>query len=153
MIKMICGTYGLPVDGRVVPKNEKSEPFSTTKEQEARLVSLGRAVYVDEVEDDAEGENLESGAPIGFDETPPEVPDELPELPEGVTAIPEYSEEMKATELREIGKMCGLSFSVGMTKKEMVAALDAHIEANMVEGEPDAEDADEEIFDAAEGVM
>lgn len=88
--------------------------------------------------------------PIGFDEQPPE----LPELPDGVTAIPEYSEDMTAKELRDIGKLCGLTFKAGITKKEMVDALDAHIEANMVEGELGAPgDELAPSFDAAEAVQ
>lgn len=82
------------------------------------------------------------------------------ELPEGVTAIPVYNEDMKADELRAIGELCGLTFKKGMSKAEMVAALDAHIEANMVEGVEVNEDgeitvADEDAptFDAAEAVQ
>ena len=140
MIKMIRGVFGLPVNGIVVPKDKNSEPFNASEEQEARLVKRGFAVYVDSVE------GADDSAPIDFDE--------LPELPEGVTAIPEYNEDMKQSELREIGAMCGLTFKVGMTKKEMVAALDAHIEANMVDGE-DFDEDDEEApeFDASEAVQ
>ena len=148
MIKMIRGTYGLPVNGIVKPMNKNSGPFCTSEEEEKRLVKRGNAVYVDSVE------GADDSAPIGFDETPPQSFDELPELPEGVTAIPEYSEDMKQTELREIGAMCGLSFKVGMTKKEMVAALDAHIEANMVEGADfDEDDEESPEFDASEAVQ
>lgn len=140
MIKMIRGTFGLPINGIVKPMDKNSGPFCTSKELEERLVKRGNAVYVDSVE------GVDNSAPIGFDE--------LPELPEGVTAIPEYSEDMKQAELREIGAMCGLTFKVGMTKKEMVAALDAHIEANMVEG-ADFDEVDEEApeFDASEAVQ
>lgn len=167
MIKMIAGVFGLPVKQangkcRVVAKGSEDGPFSADPEQEARLVAMGLAQYVEQPQDETFDED---GAPIGFDETPPEDFDEdgeeLPELPEGVTAIPEYSVDMKATELREIGKLCGLTFKVGMTKEEMVAALDAHIEANMVEDEDFDEDgegvADDgepaPAFDAAEAVQ
>lgn len=140
MIKMIRSTFGLPVNGIVKPMDKNSGPFCTSEENEKRLVERGYAVYVDSVE------GADDSAPSGFDE--------LPELPEGVTAIPEYNEDMKQSELREIGAMCGLTFKVGMTKKEMVAALDAHIEANMVEGE-DFDEDDEEApeFDASEAVQ
>ena len=148
MIKMISGVFGLPqADGSVKPMDKNSKPFSTSKELEKKLVEKKRAVYVDTVED------VDTSAPIGFDETPPEEFEELPELPEGVTAIPEYSEDMKQSELREIGAMCGLTFKVGMTKKEMVAALDAHIEANTVEGDELEEEDDSPEFDASEAVQ
>ena len=143
MIKIICGTYGRYVeqkvkdkDGnetvktRVVPMAPGSEPFSLDPEREAELVKLGIAEYV-------------------VDEDNTEEPEE-PELPEGVEEIPAYSVDMKATELREIGKMCGLTFKVGMSKAEMVAALDAHIEANMVAGVEIGEDGSVEIIDEDE---
>lgn len=147
MIEMIRGVFGLPVNGIVKPMDKNSGPFEAGAEQEARLIRLGLAVKVEDGEPapvDEPAETVDTDAPIGFDEMPP--------LPEGVTAIPEYSEDTKASELREIGAMCGLTFKVGMTKKEMVAALDAHIEANMV----DDEDEDGEpapVFDAAEAVL
>ncbi|MBS5134848.1 MAG: hypothetical protein KHZ05_05325 [Oscillospiraceae bacterium] len=151
MIKIISGVYGHyvtdPKSGksRVVARDRRSEPFELEPEQEARLVSQGVARYVNKVEIDA--------APIGFDEQPPD-PNELPE---GVVGIPEYSEDMTVKELRDIGKLCGLTFKVGMTKKEMVDALDAEIEGKMVDydevvnGESDDEDAPS--FDAAEAVQ
>lgn len=145
MIKMLRGVFGLPEKGIVKRKDKNSEPFNAGAEQEARLVSLGLAEYVDDtVVDDA---------PIGFDETPPE----LPELPDGVEAIPKYSIENTATELREIAKMCGLTFKVGMTKTAMVEALDKFFEENLVD---DAEDTDNDTvvddaptFDASEAVQ
>jgi hypothetical protein len=143
MIKMIRGVFGLPVNGIVKAMDKNSGPFEAGAEQEARLIRLGLAVRVDGGEP-AHAETVDTSTPIGFDETPP--------LPEGVTAIPEYSVDMKATELREIGAMCGLSFKVGMKKTEMVAALDAYVEANMV----DDEDEDGEpapAFDASEAVQ
>lgn len=91
----------------------------------------------------------------------------LPDLPDGVYPVPQFSIDSTVAELREIAKQCGVTFKVGMTKEDMVAALDAHIEANLVdgvdvdepdteeepetEGEPDAEDAP--TFDAAEAVQ
>jgi len=83
-----------------------------------------------------------------------------PELPAGIVGVPVYSEEMKADELRAIGELCGLTFKKGMSKADMVAALDAHIEANMVEGVEVNEDGeitveaeDAPAFDAAEAVQ
>lgn len=142
MIRMIRGVFGLPVKGIVKAMDKNSGPFNAGAEQEERLIRLGLAVRVDDGEP-APVDEVETDAPIGFDETPP--------LPEGVTGIPEYSVDMKASELREIGAMCGLTFKVGMTKADMVAALDAHIEANMVDD--DEADEDAPVFDAAEAVQ
>lgn len=154
MIKIICGTYGRYTeqtvkgeDGkavktfRVVPMSPGSEPFSLEPEREAELVKLGMAEYVAE-----DGESVdETPELIGFDEIPEDT-----ELPEGVEEIPAYSVDMKATELRKIGEMCGLTFKVGMSKVEMVAALDEHIAANMVAGVEIGEDGSVEIIDEDE---
>ena len=143
MIKMVAGVFGLPVGNGIVERKTKdSEPFTASAEQEARLVKLGLARYVDAPAEAAE--------PIGFDETPDEGA-ELPELPDGVVGIPEYSVDMKAAELREIGALCGLTFKVGMSKADMVAALDKHIEENTVDDETPDDDAP--TFDAAEAVL
>lgn len=49
MIKMIAGIYGYRnKDGAVEAKTVKSEPFSCTTEEEARLVGLRVAEYVQE---------------------------------------------------------------------------------------------------------
>lgn len=166
MIKMIAGTYGLPVkqpNGKthVVGMGPNSGHFSIDPAREAELVAKHLAVYVNQpapVVDEEQPED--TGAPIGFDEMPPEEGD-ADELPEGVTGIPEYNVEMKATQLREIGAMCGLTFPVGMKKADMVAALDKYIEEHTVEGvEIDANGEiavyDEEpapTFDASEAVL
>lgn len=136
MIKMIAGVYGLPVKQpngsvRVVGMGPNSGPFSVDHAREAELVSKKLAVYVGD-------------APV-------EQAPEEPELPEGVVGIPEYTIESTAAELREIGKLCGLTFKVGMSKKEMVAALDAHIDAHMVDG-VEVDDEDAPTFDVAEAV-
>lgn len=137
MIKMIAGVFGMDVNGIKKAMDKNSGPFKAGADQEAELVRMGLAVYVDE-------------APME-PPTDPELP-ELPDLPEGVTAIPEYNVDMKAAQLREIGKLCGLTFPVGMSKAEMVAALDAHIEENTVEGD-DLEGEPAFDFDPAEAVQ
>ena len=150
MIEIICGVYG----GKNGMKRPGDKPFSLSPAEEARLVARKVARYVElpqmpETEDEHTYDDAD-GTPIGFDETPPELPD----LPNGVIGIPEYSVDMKATELREIGKLCGLTFKVGMSKQEMVDALDAHIEANMADDEEyiDTDPEDAPTFDAAEAV-
>lgn len=136
MIKIVQGTYGYKdKNGIVRPKTSKDEPFSLPAEQEARLVGLGVAEYVHPVD-------MET--PIGFDETPPELPD-------GVTGIPEYNTGMKADELRAIAKDMGLTFKVGTTKAEMVEAMDKFLEENTVDG-VDIEDVALPDFDPAGAV-
>ena len=124
MIRIIQGVYGHQINGRVYPKDSNSEPFELTEAQEERLVKLGVAVYVD------------GGST---------------KLPEGVTAIPEYSADMKAYELRAIGKELGLTFKAGTTKAEMVEQMDAFLDDNTDDEETeDGEELPE--FDAAEAV-
>lgn len=48
MIKMVAGTFGLPVNGVIKPMTKDSGPFEAAPEQETRLVKLGLAVYVGE---------------------------------------------------------------------------------------------------------
>ena len=136
MIRIISGVYG---DGM---KRASDGPFCLSEKEEARLVARGVAEYVG-------GE-------------PAPVPTELPELPEGVIPISEYSVNSSLAELREVAKLCGITFKVGMSKSDMVAALDAHIAANTVdEAEPVSEgDAEEPmgdepapVFNAAEAVQ
>ena len=139
MIKIVRGVYGfVDKDGIVRPKTEADEPFELLQEQEARLVNLGVAQYVGTVKDTQEPEEVEGEQePIGFDETPA-----------AEITLSEYS----VKELREIGKEYGLTFKVGMTKDDMVKA----IEAAEAELDNDAEDEDSEpapVFDASEAVQ
>ncbi len=50
MIKMIAGTYGYRINGRVEAKNSKSAPFKLDPKEEARLVNAGVAEYVETTE-------------------------------------------------------------------------------------------------------
>lgn len=99
MIKIISGVYGyLDKNGCVKPKTEKDGSFSLSEEQEARLVGLGVAEYVNTQDTVKEPETEPDGA----------------EKP---------LEEMTAKELREIGKEMGYSFKVGLTKAEMIECI------------------------------
>jgi hypothetical protein len=147
MIKMIRGVFGLPVNGIVKAMDKNSGPFEAGAEQEARLIRLGLAVRVETGETapvDESAETVDTDAPIGFDETPPDDFDEA----EAVEEIVDLN-SISAKELRAIGKQYGLTFKVGTTKDDMVAAItNAQAEAVEVEdGEPAPE------FDAAEAVL
>lgn len=54
--------------------------------------------------------------------------EELPDLAEGVQAVPDYSEKNTKAELEEIARQMGMELTPNMTKKEMVEAMDHHIE-------------------------
>lgn len=121
MIKIIQGTYGyLDKNGIVKPKTPKDAPFELEdKNREAELVALGVAVYID-------------GAPLIDADGTPLIDEETGGVVVGV--VPDYSEKMKASELREIAKEhMGLTFAVGTTKAEMVEQMDAYIDAHTVD--------------------
>lgn len=152
MIQMISGTYaGI--------RTASDGPFSLTEKEEARLVARGVAKYVD-APSTAPADDQEPAG--GVEESPavndtPESVDETQELPDGVEGIPEYSVDNSPAELRAIGKLCGLTFKVGMSKADMVAALDKFLEENTVEGVDldELQEADEPAptFDAAQAVV
>lgn len=148
MIKIVQGVYGfLDENGIVRPKTEADEPFELAPEQEARLVNLGVAQYVGNVkveqepeetapEDTEQVETEDEQDPIGMDEMPAEEP--LSNLP--------------VKELREIGKEYGLIFKVGMTKADMVKAIEAAEAALNIDAE-DEESEPAPVFDATEAVQ
>lgn len=148
MIQIIRGVYGHYVTDqegktRVVARDKHSDPFELTPEQEARLVRVGVAEYV---------------ADKTVEAKPVDTADDLPNLPDGIEAIPEYNADMKADELRKIAKLMGLTFAVGTTKVEMVAQMDAFLDEHMEDSEDDADMPPEDIedapvFDAAEAVQ
>lgn len=132
MIRIIKGVYGyLNENGVVKPKTPEDKPFELTKEQEARLVELDVAEYVEA-----------EAYPIGFDEQPPEGIEE--------DELRKPLDEMSAKELRELGKEYGLSFKVGMSKAEMAAAIESAEQADEAE-EDDGEELPE--FDPSEAVQ
>lgn len=98
-IRIISGSYGLHVSGRVVRKSKESEPFEVEDREAERLVSLGVAEIVS-VKEESEEET-----------------DILEEEPDEDMA----SKSMK--ELREIAKEKGVKMKVGMSKDELVEAL------------------------------
>lgn len=133
MIKIIKGVYGyMDKNGIVKPKTEKDKPFSLTAKQEARLVELKVAEYVDV-------------DPIGFDEQPPE-DGEL----ESLTLDPEQLAELTNAQLKELADDMGIDTKKLTTKAKLIEAITS------VEIEPGPnEDDDEELpdFDPAEAVQ
>ena len=115
LIKIVKGVYGYLDGATVKPKTPKDAPFELNDKRAAELVADEVAVYV-----------TEDGEMFIDDETGGVV----------VGMVPEYSVDMKAQELRDIAKEhMGLTFTVGTTKAEMVAQMDAYIEAHSVDGD------------------
>ena len=138
MIKIISGTYGHLVDGRVRPKTAASEPFSLTPAQEKRLVEKGVAAYVTPP--------VDTQPVMEYDNQP---------ATESAAAEPAgkaYHIGMTAKELREIGASYGLTFKQGISKAEIVEKLDA-LFANLDLAEEEPMEDDIPTFDAAEAVQ
>lgn len=136
MIRIVKGVYGfLDKDGIVRPKTEADAPFTLLPEQEERLVRLGVAQYVGNVKEAQEPADLAESEAFDSDDI---TVDEIP--------LSTYS----VKELRDLGKEYGLTFKVGMSKTEMVAAIE-EAEAELNAGEDDGEEAP--VFDASEAVQ
>ena len=110
MIKIIKGSYGMRRGSSVEAIHAGSDPIELSKEKEERLVRLKVAVYVTK-EDDAV-DNPGDGADVTQND---EIVDESPE----------YSEDMKLAELKEIAKAYGIDASSMRSKKEVIEAIDA----------------------------
>lgn len=125
MIQIVRGVYGhLDQFGIVRPKTAESAPFSLSPEQEERLVRIGVAKYV-------------GHAAVT-----------LPEEPAAEEA--QALSELSVKELRELGKDYGLSFKVGISKAEMVSAIE-EAQAELDAVPEDGESAP--VFDASEAVQ
>ena len=110
MIKIIKGSYGMRCGLSIKAIAAGSEPIQLEKEKEERLVRLGVAVYVNT--EDCKNVQPEAGAGNIQED-------------EDVAELPEYNDDMKLTELKEIAKVYGIDASAMRTKKEVIEALDA----------------------------
>lgn len=96
LIHIKSGAYGYRPDGRhLITVTRRSGPVEVSDDEAARLVGLGIADYVTDTKEPREDEE------------------------------PEYNTNMKAAELQAIMSANGVEYKNGMTKADMVAALDA----------------------------
>ncbi len=145
-IRIISGVYGhRPAGSKFVePKRAGDLPFLVEDEQAARLVALKVAVYADEDKnlDDTGVATAVAGRKddSAVDNLPPE---DVPSKGEiAAPGKPVYSADMKVAELREIMEDCGLTYKVGMSKADLVAALDDYFADDET-----AEDDEDELPD------
>lgn len=112
MIEIIAGTFGYYNGRKVIPITKEDGPQQLDPELEARLVKQGVAKYVDE----------QPVAP-----TPAEKPGREPEAaPEtgDAPADPEYDEDMKLDELKEVAAAYGVDASAMRKKADVIAAIE-----------------------------
>lgn len=134
LIKIINGTYGYKAPGskHIDPKQAGSPPFEVDDDEAKRLFDLGVSVYIVNEKPDATPDNGESNAVTGNN------------TPDGnASEKPSYSTEMKADELKELMKKSGLAFKVGMSKDDMVAALDEFFSRGDKETNDDIDDGED----------
>lgn len=112
MIEIIVGTFGYYNGRKVIPITKEDGPQQLDPELETRLVKQGVAKYVDE----------QPVAP-----TPAEKPGREPEaaLETGdAPADPEYDENMKLDELKEVAAAYGVDASAMRKKADVIAAIE-----------------------------
>ena len=112
MIQIIAGTFGYYNGRKVVPITNADGPQKFDPELEARLVKKGVAKYVDE--------QPVAPAPASEPEREPEGATEAGEAP----AAPEYDEDMKLDELKEVAAAYGVDASAMRKKADVIAAIE-----------------------------
>lgn len=117
-IKIIAGSYGYRAEGAssVTLITKQHPPVVVSDEEAERLIALGVAVIV------------ESDLPLV-----------RPEQPPVYLAHPEYSMKNKAYELKALMDEFELPYEEGITKQQMVDALDAYFETPADEEEDEEE--------------
>lgn len=150
MIKMIAGRFGLPVNGIIKAMDKDSGPFNAGAEQEARLVKLGLAKYVDKPA--PVDENPNEGGADGQDNSYKD--DEVLEIVDGHFAIESLMKlerkhmEALATDLEieaDAIKKC--------KNKTELANLIAEVEVGDEDENPNEGGEPAPTFDAAEAVQ
>lgn len=150
-IRIINTIYGhRPAGSKYVqPKRAGDPPFEVEDAEAERLVAMGVAAYADiepvatppkQEEDDETGDDTPEGD-TGANVEETSDPDDA-EIPDGTEddagedeEKPHYDVEMKMPEIRELMEQHGLPYKVGMTKAEMVAALDDYFDGEVEDAE------------------
>lgn len=113
MIQIIAGTFGYYNGRKVVPITSADGPQKFDHELEARLVKKGVAKYVD----------AQPVAPAP-DTKPEQEPEDVPEA-DKAPVLPEYDEDMKLDELKEVATAYGVDVSAMRKKADVIAAIEA----------------------------
>ena len=117
MIQIIKGTFGYYNGRKVIPITEADGPQKFDDELEARLVKEGVAKYIGEL-----GETAEQPAPAP---APGDDDDEPASTNTAADEAPEYNEDMKLDELKEVAARYGVDASAMRKKADVIAAIEA----------------------------
>ena len=109
MIQIIKGTFGYYNGRKVIPITEADGPQKFDDELEARLVKEGVAKYI-----------AEQPAPDHGDDA-----DEPASTNTAADEAPEYDEDMKLDELKEVAARYGVDASAMRKKADVIAAIEA----------------------------
>ena len=143
MIQIIAGTFGYYNGRKVIPITEADGPQKFDDELEARLVKEGVAKYIGELGETAE----QPVAP-----TPAEKPGREPEAGDA-PADPEYDEDMKLDELKEVAAAYGVDASAMRKKADVIAAIEkAKAAANEVDDDQTGDNEEPPQIGAADPV-
>ena len=112
MIEIIAGTFGYYNGRKVIPITKEDGPQQFDPELEARLVKQGVAKYV--------GEQPAAPTPAEKPEQEPEAAPETGDAP----VDPEYDEDMKLDELKEVAATYGVDASAMRKKADVIAAIE-----------------------------
>lgn len=112
MIQIIKGTFGYYNGRKVIPITEADGPQKFDDELEARLVKEGVAKYIGEL-----GETAEQPAPAPGDDPA--------STNTAADEAPEYNEDMKLDELKEVAARYGVDASAMRKKADVIAAIEA----------------------------
>ena len=115
MIQIIKGTFGYYNGRKVIPITEADGPQKFDDELEARLVKEGVAKYIGEL-----GETAEQPAPAPGDDA-----DEPASTNTAADEAPEYNEDMKLDEPKEVATRYGVDASAMRKKADVIAAIEA----------------------------
>lgn len=117
MIQIIKGTFGYYNGRKVIPITEADGPQKFDDELEARLVKEGVAKHIGEL-----GETAEQPAPAP---APGDDDDEPASTNTAADEAPEYNEDMKLDELKEVAARYGVDASAMRKKADVIAAIEA----------------------------
>lgn len=148
---MVQGTYGYRPEGskHITPKSRGDSPFELPDDEAERLIGLGVAIPTSQDETET---NKDTVATDTGGQTEGGASDNMPTESNGTEGEadnqekPAYNADMKADDLHALLEKYSLPYKAGMTKADMVAALDAYFTDSPDDGEaPPAVQAEDPV--------